>query len=71
MSNPLFSALGGNHQNNQITRIKNEIDNFRKTFNGNPKDEVQKMLNNGTLSQKQFNEYAATANQIMSLMAQK
>lgn len=71
MSNPLFSVLGGNHQNNQIAQIKNEIDNFQKTFNGNPKDEVQKMLNNGTLSQKQFNEYAAMANQIMSLMAQK
>ena len=71
MSNPLFSVLGSNQQNNQITRIKNEIDNFQKTFNGNPKDEVQKMLNNGTLSQRQFNEYAATANQIMSLMAQK
>lgn len=71
MSNPLFSAIGGNQQNNQIAQIKNEIDNFRKTFNGNPKDEVQKMLNNGTLSQKQFNEYAATANQIMFLMTQK
>lgn len=71
MSNPLFSVLGGNQQNNQIARIKNEIDNFQKTFNGNPKDEVQRMLNNGTLSQKQFNEYAAMANQIMSLMAQK
>lgn len=71
MSNPLFSALSGNQQNNQIAQIKNEIDKFQKTFNGNPKDEVQKMLNNGTLSQRQFNEYAAMANQIMSLMAQK
>lgn len=71
MSNPLFSAIGGNQQNNQIAQIKNEIDKFQKTFNGNPKDEVQKMLNNGTLSQRQFNEYAAMANQIMSLMAQK
>ena len=71
MRNTLFSVLGGNQQNNQITRIKNEIDNFRKTFNGNPKDEVLKMLNNGTLTQDQFKDYAAMANQIMSLMAQK
>ena len=42
MSNPLFSVLGGNQQNNQIAQIKNEIDKFQKTFNGNPKDEVQK-----------------------------
>ena len=26
MSNPLFSVLGGNQQNNQIAQIKNEID---------------------------------------------
>jgi len=69
MTNPLFNALGGNiPANNGIMHFIQEVQNFQRTFNGNPKDEVQKMMNEGRLSQAQFNQYAQMANQIITMM---
>lgn len=65
MSNPLFNALNGNKPN-PMANLVAEARRLQQTFNGNPKDEVQKMLNDGRLSQAQFNQYANMANQIMS-----
>lgn len=68
MANPIFNEIGNNQANNGISQFINEVKNFQKTFNGNPKQEVQKMLNSGAMSQAQFNQYAQMANQIMQLM---
>lgn len=68
MSNPLFEQLGGQMPNNNIMQIINEIQNFQKTFKGNPKEEVKKLLNSGQISQQQFNEFAQIANQLMAFM---
>lgn len=65
MANPLFNVLGG-QQTNQLANILEEVKRIQKTFQGNPKDEVQQMLNDGRLSQAQFNQYAQIANMIMS-----
>lgn len=68
MSNPLFEQLGGHMPNNNIMQIINEIQNFQKTFKGNPEEEVKKLLNSGQISQQQFNEFAQIANQLMAFM---
>ena len=68
MANPIFNEIGNKQANNGISQFINEVKNFQKTFNGNPKQEVQKMLNSGAMSQAQFNQYAQMANQIMQLM---
>ena len=68
MANPIFNEIGNKQANNGIFQFINEVKNFQKTFNGNPKQEVQKMLNSGVMSQAQFNQYAQIANQIMQLM---
>ena len=68
MANPIFNEIGNKQANNGISQFINEVKNFQKTFNGNPKQEVQKMLNSGAMSQAQFNQYAQIANQIMQLM---
>lgn len=69
MPNQLFNALGGNRAvNSQLSNFIQEIKDFQKNFNGNPKDEVQKLMNEGKLSQSQFNAYAQMANQIMNAM---
>ena len=49
---------------NPFSQIITEVNNLKKTFNGNPKEEVERMMRNGQLSQAQFNEYAQVANQI-------
>ena len=66
MPNPLFNQF--NNPQNQINNIIKEAQNFRNSFKGNAKDEVQKMLNNGTMSQADFNRLMPIAQQIASMM---
>ena len=69
MSNPIFNALNNSPVNIQLAGFINELNQFKQTFSGDPKAEVQKLLNNGQLSQNQFNQYAQMANQIMAVMS--
>lgn len=62
--NPLFNNFG--NQNNIYGNIFNEAKKFKESFNGNPRQEVQNLLNSGAMSQAQFNEYSRIAQQIIS-----
>ena len=62
--NPLFNQFG----NNPLTQFAQQLDQFRKTFTGDPRAEVQKMLNSGRLSQAQYNRYAQLATQIQKAL---
>lgn len=64
--NPLFNALGGNQ--NPMAQMIQEIKRMQQTFGGDPRAEVQKLLNSGAMSQAQFNEFAQIANQIVGAM---
>ena len=64
MSNPLFSALGG-QQMNPMAQLVADAKRMKQTFTGNPKSEVQKLLNSGAMTQEQFNKYAQIANQLI------
>ena len=68
MANPLFNAFGGKQIDAGVSSFLAEVRNFQKSFQGDPKDAVQKMLNSGEISQQQFNELAAIANQLMPLL---
>ena len=70
MANNLYQSLNG-QQNNPFQQIIAEIKRFQQNFQGNPKDEVQKMINDGRLSQAQFNQYAQMATQIISAVGGK
>ncbi len=61
MSNSLFNAFGA--QNN-ISQMVNEFNNFKNSFKGDPKAEIERMMKTGQLSQEQFNEYAQMANEL-------
>lgn len=70
MSSHLYNALNANKPN-PMANLVAEAKRLQQTFQGNPKDEVQKMLNDGRLSQAQFNQYAQIATNIMSAMGGK
>ncbi len=61
MSNSLYNAFG---PKNNVNQLINEINNFKNNFKGDPRAEVEKMLNSGQLSQAQFNQYAQLANEL-------
>ncbi len=68
MSNPLFNMLSGQMQMNPIMQRFNQ---FRQMFRGDPKQQVQQMLNSGRITQAQYNQAVQTANQMMKMMGGK
>lgn len=63
--NNLYNILGGQ---SQMQNLMNQFNQFRQSFSGDPKQQVQNMLNSGQMSQAQFNRLAQMANQIRGMM---
>ena len=73
MSNPLFNALGGSMPAmpgpmGQFGQMMQQIQQFRTNFQGNPKAEVQKLLQSGKMSQAQLNQLQAMAQQFQQFL---
>ena len=68
MANPLYNMFGRNAPINPIAQLVRDAKDFRKSFTGNPKDEVQRLLNSGQLSQADFNRYSQIAQQVVQAM---
>lgn len=70
MNNP-FAVLGGNRMPGPIGNFQQMLQQFRQfkaTFQGDPKVEVEKLLQSGKISQDQLNQLQAMAKQFQSLM---
>lgn len=67
MANPLYNTLN-NNRNNQFLQIIEQAKQMQKTFTGNPKAEVERLVQSGQMSQEQFNQFARIANQVMQFM---
>ena len=69
MSNPLFNALGsGMPQGNGPMQMIQQFMQFKQNFKGDPKEEVQKMLQSGKISQQQLNQVQQIAGQFQNLL---
>lgn len=67
MANPLFQALGGG-MNPQFQNLMQRFQQFKSTFQGDPQQEVQKMLQSGKITQQQLNQAQSLAQQFQMLM---
>lgn len=65
MANPFFGALGGG---NGFMQMMQQFQQFKANFQGDPKAEVEKLLQSGKLSQAQLNQLQQMAKQFQSLM---
>ena len=63
MSNPLFSALGG-QQTNTMAQLVADARKLRQTMQ-NPRAEVERLVQTGQMSQAQFNQFSQIAQQIV------
>ena len=70
MANPLYSQFGQKAQNNEVAQILERVKEFQRTYKGDAKAEVERMVSSGILPQNVFNELAQQANQIMAFMKQ-
>lgn len=63
--NPLYKMMMGNNMpNNNMTNMINQFQQFKQAFNGNPRQQVQQLLNSGKVSQEQYNKAVQMANQL-------
>ena len=73
MPNPLFNALGGGKMPGpmgQFQQMMQQFQQFRNNIQGDPKQEVEKLLQSGKMSQQQLNQLQAMAQQFRSFMGQ-
>ena len=69
MSNPLLNALGGGMpQGNGPMQMMQQFQQFKANFKGDPKAEVEKLLQSGKINQQQLNQIQQMAKQFRSLM---
>ena len=67
-TNPLFNVLNGGQQaaNNGFSNFMNEFQRLQQTVK-NPRQEVERLLQSGAMSQQDFNRFGQMANQIMGM----
>ncbi len=70
MANSLFNALngGGMPNMNNLSNFVQQLHAFQQTVQGDPRQQVQQLLNSGRINQQQFNQAAQMATQIQKMM---
>ena len=58
-------------QNNPYEQLMQQAQEFKKQFNGNPRQEVERLLRTGAMSQQDFNRYSQIAQQVTQMMGNK
>ena len=64
MNNGLFKALGGNSNMGDMLGMIQQFQQFRQNFRGDPRQQIQQMLNSGQISQAQYNQAVQMAQQL-------
>ena len=65
MSNPLFNQM---QPQNQFTQMMQRFQQFRQQFQGDPRQQVQNLLNSGKVTQNDYNRAVQMANQLQKMI---
>ena len=73
MANPLFNVLSGGMPAmsgfmGQFGQMMQQFQQFKANFQGDPKAEVQKLLQSGKMSQEQLNQLQAMSQQFQQFL---
>ena len=71
MNNPFMAALGRGQMPGPMgnfAQMMQQFQQFKANFKGDPKAEVEKLLQSGAISQDQLNKLQQMAKQFQSLM---
>lgn len=68
MSNPLFNQM---QPQNQFTQMMQRFQQFRQQFQGDPRQQVQNLLNSGKVTQNDYNRAVQMAQQLQRMMGIK
>lgn len=62
--NPLYQQMNNNGANELLAKFKQ----FKQSFSGDAKQQVQQLLNSGKVSQEQYNKAVQIANNLQQLL---
>lgn len=68
MSNTLFQQM---QPQGPMNNILQRFQQFQQMFKGDPRQQVQQLLNSGKVSQSQYNQAVQMANQLQRMMGGK
>ena len=66
MPNPIYDQFGGQQNNNGFSAFMNDFRRLQQTVK-NPRQEVERLLQSGAMSQQDFNRFGQMTNQIMGM----
>lgn len=67
MSNPLYESMKQQGQPNVVQ----QFNQFRQNFRGDPKQQVQQLLNSGRVTQAQYDQAVQKARMLQNLLGIK
>lgn len=70
MSNSIYQMFNKPNNNSPFSVVQ-QFMQFKRSFTGNSKEEVERMLQSGKISQKQLNDAQAFAQQFAHMMGMK
>ena len=71
MANPLFQQMGGGQMSGpmgQMQQFMSAFQQFKQSFQGDPQQEVQRLLNSGQMTQEQYNQLQQKAQAMARMM---
>lgn len=71
MSNPIFNAFNNPVQNGPISNFSNMLQRFNQfasTFQGDPQQKVQELLDSGQMTKEQLEQLTPLARQLQGLI---
>lgn len=74
MANPLFNKFNQNASQmipgpfGNMMNLLQRFQQFRNTFQGDPRQQVQNLLNSGQMTQDQFNQLSQMAEQLQHMI---
>lgn len=68
MANPLFGLFGGGGNLGNIGNLIQQFQTFKNGYKGDPREQVQQMLNSGKITQAQYNDAVQKANALMKYL---
>lgn len=74
MANPLFQQTGGGQvggQMGQMQQMMRAFQQFKASFQGDPQQEVQRLLNSGQMTQQQYNQLQQMAMSMQRMLIEK
>ena len=65
--NPLYNTLRGNNRGMEQNGLWGKIEAFARQYKGDPKAQIQRMLDSGQVSQEQYNNAIQMANELAKM----